>query len=655
MASSASVNELIWHFAGYLKVSPADNFAIKVMFDGGGNGALPALEDLGASAHPHALPGLEGLPGVTLGLATLPSPNPYLWRISPIHKWPSSPHQDPDHSHSAPRLPGLPPPPANVDPDVAVGDNFQITVTYQGGGDQELIDIRQINVMINNNQVNAPADVVAANEAHADHLLASMLEKAQDALPLGPDLTAADTTQLKAFVDAADSHPLLTQAHDAPYAFQPGQYVNGMPVTDGSDPHQVTNDLFNTVSESANNAITGPPMPPSGDHAADSIQHVSVGSNVAANDAVLVNLEGLSVSLAVLGNYYHTEAIVQTNVFKGVDHFTGSGATSVAPNTVDNIADVQNQIPSLTSDGSATVAPSGLNWSVDVLHSDLLNVHSLIQTNYLSNNNVVFQTSSTGESDIVAGGNTLSNAAQFQNLTSNYDLIVVEGSYHQDDLISQQNILLDSNTVDFEGPGSAVQSATGGGNSLVNDASIVDTGNHNSTPLNADAVATIQGLEGEAATLDPNALANAFPSLMGNIHALVVTGDYYDINYVSQTNVMSNSNVVALNGSAAAPAGATQSVSTGHDVTVNSATIVDGGSIQSPYLQGNYYNDMILIQTNIIGDDTKNAGHDHNHFVPELVAFTSALDAADHHDQHTSVVASTDPHHHNDGVASILH
>jgi hypothetical protein len=92
-----------------------------------------------------------------------------------------------------------------------------------------------------------------------------------------------------------------------------------------------------------------------------------------------------------------------------------------------------------------------------------------VQTNYLQNNNVVYQTSYSGDSQIIAGENTQTNVAQFQNLMANYQLIIVEGSYHQDDLIYQTNVLLDNNQVNFNGQGFASESATGGGNSAVNE------------------------------------------------------------------------------------------------------------------------------------------------------------------------------------------
>ena len=398
----------------------------------------------------------------------------------------------------------------------------------------------------------------------------------------------------------------------------------------------------------------GPPPGPTGDHQADSIQNVSVGSDIQANDAALTNLQGLSTMFTVGGNYYQTEAIVQTNVFAGQDHFYGGpGVASIAANTVQNIADVRNDVPTLTSGGSGTT-PSGLNWSVDVVNGNFLDVHSLVQTNYLQNNNVVYQTSYSGDSQIIAGENTQTNFAQFQNLTANYQLIIVEGSCHQDDLIYQTNVLLDNNQVNFNGQGFASDSATGGGNSAVNDATIVDTGNHNYQQFSSDASAVVQALESQSGIVDPSSVLNAFPSLFGNINVLVVTGDYYDVNYISQTNVMSNANVVQLTGSSTAPAGATQSVSTGHDITVNSASIVDGGSALSPYLQGHYYNDIILIQTNIIGNDPKVTGHDPSQLAPELVAFTGATEGANLGAE-TPVIAAATPQQHHDGMGCVLH
>jgi hypothetical protein len=657
MASSSVVSELIWHFAGYLRTQPHDNFTIKVIYEGGADAPVgPNLDD--PDAHPHHLPAI-GMIGAKLDLPILPVfPAPPLIHQSPPHGL-----HDPVHHYQQPYIGVHPLPPLPAGPaggggggGGGGGSNFTITVSYQGGGDQELVDVRQVNVLIDNNNIDGPPAIVALNKEQADKILGKMVQEAQKHVPADLDLSHSNTTDaLKAFVDARDSHPLTTLANDAPFAAQLGQHVNGALVTDGSNPHQITNDLFKDVSQAVKIGFEGLAGLPKlhGDHQADSIQTVSVGSNIQANDAYLSNYEGLTTSLAVHGNFYHTEAIVQVNVFASLNNFSGGpGAMSNLPNTVQNIAEMKNDVPTLTSGGSGT-APSGLHWTVDVCHGDLLDIHSLVQTNYMENNNVIYQTSSYGESQIIAGSNSQTNFAQFQNLTAKYQLIIVEGNYHQDDLIYQTNVLLDGSHINFNGQGLASQSANCGGNTVVNDATIIDTGNHNYQQFNSDAMAVLQALEGQSNTLDPLSLLKAFPALFGDINVLVVTGSFYDVNYISQTNIMSNYNVVQFNGSSTAPAGATQTVNTGHDITVNSATIVNGGSALSPYLQGNYYNDMILIQTNIIGTDPKIAVQDPSHLAPELIAFAGGVEAASTGPDVTIAASATTQHH--DGVASVLH
>ena len=51
MASSAIVDELVWHFAGYLRVPPADNFTVKVLYEGRGETVVGQDGD-NAVAHP---------------------------------------------------------------------------------------------------------------------------------------------------------------------------------------------------------------------------------------------------------------------------------------------------------------------------------------------------------------------------------------------------------------------------------------------------------------------------------------------------------------------------------------------------------------------------------------------------------------------------
>jgi hypothetical protein len=491
---------------------------------------------------------------------------------------------------------------------------------------------------------------VAQNDDHAAKALSWMLHEAADASfdsALQP--SGVDTTSLQNWVNARDSQAPQVYGHDAPGA-QEGTTVNGVFVGNASaDVHQPTNDVINNVAAALNQGFAGPPPGPSGDGAVESIHTVSVGSNIVVNDAVLANLDGLTNSLAVLGNYYQTSAIVQTNVFNEQDyvHVNGSAAASVsvAPNTIQNIADFDNAASTLTSTSGTTA--SGLNWTVDVLNGSLLDVHSLVQTNYLSNNDVVYQTTSTGISQIITGGNALVNSS-FATLAANYNLIIVEGSYHQDDLIYQTNVVLDSNFITLNG-GSGTQSVIGGQNTVVNDGNITDVGSQTFQPMTKWSEGMIQELGSNQPSLQASLIEGVFPGLSGTAHVLIVTGDYYDINYISQTNVLSDANVVSMAGSG------NQTIVTGHDQVLNAATIIDGGSVNSPYLQGNYYNDMILIQSNIISDGERITGNNPNHLAPELVAFTSPSETGPQGPSAGSTGAELHHHYHHDIISGILH
>jgi hypothetical protein len=642
---SGGVSELIWHFAGYLSLTPEVNGTPGVVYDGAGTYTIAADEAMGAG-HGRAHERPEHLGSTRSGFAELVAPPPYHWHLRPHGKFS---HLPTIHVH-LPKiaLPKVPIPPL---PPVGGGDSdLSVPVTYHGGGDQNLIYVPQVNSLINNNDVNAPSGIVTQNDDHAGKTLSWMLHEAADASfdsALQPG--GVDTTSLQNWVNARDSQAPQTYGHDAPGA-QPGTTVNGVFEGNASaDVHQPTNDVINNVVAALNQGFAGPPSGPIGDGAVESMHTVSVGSNIVVNDAELVNLDGLSNGLAVLGNYYQTSAIVQTNVFNEQDyvHVNGSAAASVsiAPNTIQNIADFDSAAPTLTSTSGTTA--SGLNWTVDVLNGSLVDVHSLVQTNYLSNNDVVYQTTSTGISQIITGGNDLFNSS-FATLAANYDLIIVQGSYHQDDLIYQTNVVLDSNFITLSGS-SGTQSVVGGQNTVVNDGNITDVGSQTFQPMTQWSEGMIQELASHQSSLQASLIEGVFPGLSGTAHVLIVTGDYYDINYISQTNVLSDANVVSMSGSG------NQTIVTGHNQVLNAATIIDGTSVNAPYLQGNYYNDMILIQSNILSDGEKITGNNPNQLAPELVAFTSPTETSPQGASAGPTSAELHHHYHHDIISGILH
>ena len=221
-----------------------------------------------------------------------------------------------------------------------------------------------------------------------------------------------------------------------------------------TDVHQITNDKIDAIS-AALDALDGPPALPSGDHSGMHTQEMSLGSNVAVNDASMLTYAGLCGSMLVLGNTYQVQAIFQTNVFTQSDQLEvksgGEGGINFMPNLVQNIA----EISSTGALEGPWVAGGPLFWQVDVIKGSFYDVKCMSQTNIITDNDTVSQTESLGLSFVMAGSNNQINAIDFTALSSQYDLIVIEGSYHRLDMINQTNVVLNLNHIWQDGAGSA--------------------------------------------------------------------------------------------------------------------------------------------------------------------------------------------------------
>ncbi len=643
----SGVTELIWHFAGYMQLPGDDPTGKSMIYQGSVSQKLTPLDDKMVEGRDHPLASFVQLRGAPVHEGSFAPPESYRWHL---HGPAKPPMPRPLQLHAAKIQPGL----AHQDPlPQPVGDVAdRAQISYQSGGDQELVDVKQVNSLVNDNQLNADPTVVAALQADSGQTLAGMINAANSTLAANYLFSQGDTASLKALVDSHDQNGVA----GAGVPIAGGQYVNGMASTDPTlDVHQPTMDAFKAIDLVVTAGLNGTAsFAPTGNGLEHPTETISVGGNIAVNNSTLVDVAGSTTQLMVLGNYFQTKEIIQTNVVTQSEHLDAgaAGTVSVAPNIVQNIADFSDKYTPGQNSGSSD---PGFHLSVDVLNGSFLDIHSLVQTNYLSNNDVVFRTSQFGESHVVTGSNDLVNQSVFQNLSAKYDLIVTAGNYHQADFIFQTNILLDSNHVSLNDASAGSQSIIGGGDNVINDGSIVDMGNHNFLEAGAAGVTFAQTLGAQEGSLDAATFQNMFPHLSGNINVLLVTGDYYDVNYIAQTNIVSDANVVTLaTGHPGGQGGADLTVVTGQDQAIDHAQIIDGGSSNSPYLGGHYYSDMILIQTNITSDGDKISGHDPAQLAPEIVAFTAA--AEDNHDTAgNSVTPMLDVQHHTDVMSSMLH
>jgi hypothetical protein len=611
--ASASFTEIISHFAGYLQIFH-DIARDRVQYDDG----LVAR----SSDDYTTLPPDYDHRFVPDDMETDASPVPQPVLDDPIHFARARPlklfhgPQDEDVDFF-PRPPTsdvpLPKPPGGG----GGGAEHHVRVKYEDGGAQTQLTVHQYNFM-HDDDVNLPANALVAVEP----LIARLNS---DAVGVIEQLAANANEKIPAEWQMPQTDGGVTEfviGHDTAWAERggtpdansvtPGYYVNGELQQPPSEP-------------------TPPAEPPTLPDTGEGIgQWATLGSNFSVNAALIVDIGEAARTMIVMGDYFKTNAVFQTNTI--VDHdgvHVSGGEQAAAPisetDVVTNIADFAEK-PSIYAGYSATFA--GPNWIVDVVDGNYYSVHAVAQVNYLSDNDVATQVS-ISHYNLVGGLNAQGNLAEILDGSVEYDLIIIKGSYHGLNVIFQNNILLDNDKIVMAADGShPSQSANSGGNDLLNDATIANYGGDTFDDLPAN-LELIQSLIAAGMTsLDPE-LAGALIGHGGPLKVLYITGDYYDINAIWQTNVTSDVDVMyqlqnqppadlmALNPDRVV----TQSVTSGANELTNNAAIVDVNP-DATYVKGQIYTDFILVQTELLPTASDNAVNaDTNALVTELIAF----------------------------------
>jgi hypothetical protein len=642
--ASASFVEIISHFAGYLQIFQ-DIARDRIQLD---DGLVRQASDDYTTPRPN-----DDFTFTPDDLETVGGPAPEPMPDNPIHfhggpiKLVHGPHPDDlDFSPFSPTPNVTLPKP--VGGGGGGGADHHVKVHYQDGGEQTQLTIHQFNFM-HDDDVNLSANALTALEPlivrlNAD-IAATIEHLAADAdaqIPVNWRIPQTDGGATD-FATAHDAEWVARGGTPDEHSVTSGYYVNG--------------ELQERPSEPT--PLAQPPELPDTGH--DIGQWASLGSNFSVNAALIVDIGEGARTMVVMGDYFKTDAIFQTNTTVDHSHISVSGGDHVPSPTSDadvatNIADFAKN-PSIYTGFSAHAA--GPNWSVDVVDGNYYSVHAVAQVNLLSDNDVAAQVSSSSHYNLVSGNNEQGNLTQLFDGSIEYDLIIIKGGYHGLNVIYQNNILLNNDKVAMSADGAnPSQSANSGDNSLLNEAAIANYGGDTFEGLPGN-LALIQSLLAAGMTsLDPE-LAGALIGHGGPLRVLYVTGDYYDINAVWQTNITSDVDVMyqlqnqpAADLMALHPGGTvTQSVTTGGNDLHNDAAIVDVNP-DATYVKGQIYSDSILVQANLVPEGADHAVNADTHaLVNELVAFVD-----DHpHDATAPPPVAIVNSVQSDPMASVLH
>ena len=635
------ITEIIWHFAGYLRIFD-DIARDRIALDEGEyrSDTQDYTTDRPQFTFTPTDDEINTQPVSIQDTQAIEEPNHHL-PLSHLH--PAS-NIDLDRFDPSPAHGILPP--INPGAGGGGGGSDVIRVAYQEGGEQSEIQTHQFNNMHDDDALVGTHDtsLLIKLEAEANHAIAQMVAGADAAIPA--DWYAPQNTDaLPAFVAAHDQAWADRDGTADPHSVKPGYYLNG---------------VLQDPSPTPPNQLPAPDPTPAPDLGHGLGQWALDGGNTASNGAYIVDLTDSARTMLVMGDYFKTNAIFQTNSYMDNDHVTvgGTGASiTTGGNQATNIADFV-QHPGVYESMPSYFA--GPDWSVDVVHGDYFNVRALVQSNYLSDNDVTMQSSASTHYEIHAGQNELGNYVLINDGNFNYDLIIVSGSYHGMNVIFQNNILYNNDTVQMTGDGiDTNQTVSTGDNQLTNTATIEHYGGDKALPWNSSLDDLIHSISCGATELDPS-FGRLIAGNGGTLDILYVTGDYYDVNAIWQTNIVSDANMaIQLQGSpSAVTAGyygdsmATQNVATGGNVLSNDAAIVDVGNTNT-HINGQVYGDSILVQANLVNQDSDHVAQtDPQALVPEVIAFVGQDDAANNSDpQHHAT--TTLPH--DDPMAGELH
>lgn len=414
-----------------------------------------------------------------------------------------------------------------------------------------------------------------------------------------------------------------------------GTYVNGEVVAEIPDlltalPEQLREDVDEEQTEesAADGAVSEATVTIYGRDVVDSVTLES-GANLLVNEAAFLNAGMTSTFLAVGGDYYQLDAIIQTNAFFDIDTidegFPGASGNAGIATIAYNVATFEQEVrDSASTAAAANQGAMPLNWQVSVVTGDVVFIEWLSQFTFSSDEDVHVLSSTGTTTTVTTGENVGINGVSFGNIGLYYDLIIIGGNLYDANIIVQTNVLYDNDTLELltasdRGDGELSTS----GNLLWNQASILNVG---ATEFQSGIPAHYQRAAEGLANGD-NRMPEGFETdsqFEGfyMVRVLYVAGDVYDLRYVQQTNVLGDADYVAIQEAQLLEDNPDTAwdISTGSNALINVATIQDYDSVgDTAYVGGEIYSDAILIQADIVAANPDNPSGDA--LVTEVIAF----------------------------------
>ena len=484
--------------------------------------------------------------------------------------------------------------------------------------------------------------------------LIALFDKAVALSPLSKEDAPGSSEEIKTFItnarDALAAHPEESEGDAEVFVLKSeaidGIYVNGQLVEEApkftdyrpaeepeEEPEEegVPSDLT-TGGSAGNEAPSGPASSASGQSnpGGSSVEadiEIEAGSNLLINSVSVTNNWLVSPVLATVGDHVEINAVIQINVWCDSD-MTGSslGGWTLAesdPTQAFNIA-MFDRIDR-AAENPAPVGEFPKHWVVTEYEGDLTIVNWIEQFTFMLDNDICVLSDSGARLTLTNGDNTAINQVTLQELGFYYDLIIIGGNIYDANLICQMNILLDNDLVGgvsgFQTTGEGSVSTSG--NILWNNANIVNYGGADRFEALPEAYRkAAENLKNGDKDIPDGVLSDSAFAGIGALRVLYITGDYLNLQYIKQTNVLGDNDKVALAmEELTAGAGGEWTISTGTNDLFNFAAIVDVDSNDKTYVGGDVYSDEILIQAEFVSSSPDLGGQDPDVLINEAIIF----------------------------------
>lgn len=351
---------------------------------------------------------------------------------------------------------------------------------------------------------------------------------------------------------------------------------------------------------------------------------IVTGANTLVNEVYIASGWLDAPVFSVMGDVVNLDVIAQVNVLMDIDYGTfgqfvastvmnaaALGATATTPDPDDDAeaADQPGDDPTLPA-----------HWAVTRIDGDLIQMNQVQQYSFVTDTDRAEVTLQGADAFIGMGENTVFNLTDLTELGYGYDLIVVGGSMISVNWISQVNVMLDNDMMTFDGVTTA--NFGGGDNLLFNAASINSVGVDTYGQMQADARSVGESLADGDTDLPRSVAQDSVFEGIDVLRVLYVEGDLTTINWIEQTNVLGDADQVHLaRNDLETATGATATVTTGSNATINIAAIDEFGIDSAVAVNGDVYDDALLYQAELVDTNADPLGVDLSALATEAVAF----------------------------------